>query len=91
VLLATMIGTILLEGIRLVRADRAAGLAATKYSPPASAATRVGPARLAAGLTVGYVVFLTGALSVDLERDRFFLVLAGLVHGLYRAHSRAAA
>lgn len=64
-LLLTMVGAVVLEGVRMVHAR-----------PIASAAT---------GIFVGYLVFLTAALSVDLQQDRYFLVLAGLVHGMYKA------
>jgi O-antigen ligase len=65
ILLLTMIGAIVLEGFRMVRASHGASAAA--------------------GIFVGYLVFLTAALSVDLQQDRYFLVLAGLVHGSYQA------
>jgi len=90
-LMLLMVGTILLEGIRLVRADRRECLAAEIPRLRAIAAPDGDYARLTTGLLVSFIMFLTVALSLDLERDRYFLVLAGMVHGLYRGRSRAAA
>ena len=85
-LLLMMVGTILLEGIRLAWADRRVPRTADG-SDSGTIAVTSGYARLTAGLVVGYVVFLAVSLSADLERDRFFVVLAGLVHGLYRVRA----
>ncbi len=82
-LLIVMVGAILAEGIRLVIADRQAR---HRGARPGGAA---GFARPTAGLLLGYLVFLTVAMSVDLERDRFFVVLAGLLHSVYRARVHA--
>jgi O-antigen ligase len=89
-LLAIMIGTILLEGIRLVRADRVCSSAESEWpglasSPEADSLN----ARATIGVVVGYLVFIAAALSVDLQRDRFFVALAGIIHGLYRTRYRA--
>lgn len=89
-LLLMMVGTILLEGISMIRADRRA-----PHGPVGSdrgtTALAPGYARLTAGIVIGYLVFLTVALSVDLERDRYFVALAGLVHGLHRIRAHAGA
>ena len=89
VLLILMISAVLAEGIRLIRADRALRRPdpAGRHWPPVPATY----ARLTSGLVVGYLVFLTASLSVDLERDRYFVVLAGLVHSVYRARGRVRA
>lgn len=86
-LLLIMMGSILLEGFRLVRSDWRLPIALEGgfgVTAPPSSWTRV-----TVGMMAGYIVFLTVSLSVDLQRDRFFVALAGLVHGLYRARSRA--
>ena len=82
-LLLLMVGAILAEGMRLIRGDRGTARPAAPYPHPGTVST--GYARLTSGLVVGYLVFLTASLSVDLERDRYFVVLAGLVHSVYRA------
>ena len=78
-----MVGAILAEWIRLVIADRQA------RHRGARAGGAAGFTRPTAGLVLGYLVFLTVAMSVDLERDRFFVVLAGLLHSVYRARVHA--
>lgn len=89
-LLIVMVGSVLMEGIRMVRADRRVG--STGDAGGLHLLERgTAYARPTLGLVISYFVFLTVALSVDLERDRFFVVLAGLVHGLYRSRFRAAA
>lgn len=88
-LLLMMIGSILLEGFRLVRSDWRSPIGLDSrfgVAPPSSPG--LSWARVTAGMMAGYIVFLTVSLSVDLQRDRFFVALAGLVHGLYRARSR---
>lgn len=84
-LMAMMIGTILAEGFRLIRGDRRGYRVVARNTD--QAASRQYYARLTAGLVVAYLVFLIVALSVDLERDRFFVALAGLVHGIYRVRA----
>ena len=87
-LLLIMVGVILFEGIRLVRIDRQR---ISTVEPVATSMIRCGEAGagVATGVVVGYLVFLIIAMSVDLQQDRYFVALAGLVHGVYRARSRA--
>jgi O-antigen ligase len=88
-LLLIMIGSILLEGLRLVRSDwRSPTGLDSRFDVAGPSSPGLPWARVTAGMMAGYIVFLTVSLSVDLQRDRFFVALAGLVHGLYRARSR---
>ena len=88
-LLLIMVGSILAEGIRLIRAD---WRASTQHctTPGVALRSELSQAfsRLTSGIFVGYIAFLVVSMSVDLQRDRFFVALAGLVHGLYRARAR---
>jgi O-antigen ligase len=88
-LLLIMIGSILLEGFRMVRSDWKSPIALEgRFATTPPPAFDFSWARVTAGMMAGYIVFLTVSLSVDLQRDRFFVALAGLVHGLYRVRSR---
>lgn len=77
--LIAMIGALVGQGLSMVRADRV--LAGRRAD--------LAMAQVTAGLMTGYLVFLIVSMSVDLQRDRFFVALAGLVHGLYRARAHA--
>jgi O-antigen ligase len=88
-ILAVMIGTIMLEGIRLLHIDGRQSGPGLEDGSASRPACHTAFARASTGLLISYLVFLTVSLSVDLQRDRFFVALAGLVHGVYKARSRA--
>ncbi len=86
ILLLAMVGTIVFEGYRMVRAHQDS---CSEIISLPGVRTVSGSQSVAAGIVIGYLVFLTTALSDDLQQDRYFLALAGLVHGAYKASARA--
>jgi O-antigen ligase len=89
-LLLLMIWSVARGGLRAIEAGRHAEGSGRVREQGDSPCGEVRQAT-STGVFIGYLVFLTACLSVDLQQDRYFLALAGLVHGMYKAKFRSAA